>query len=410
MPVYKYAALDRVGKTIKGVISADSQREAGVALRSRDLFPTDIQESKQDSGAKERQTAFLTLERAQVIKQKDLTLISRQMATMIGAGISVDDTLQSIAAQNDNEIIKEVLGRVRSLVLEGKRLSEALASEPRSFNKLFVAMVAAGEASGDLGRILDRAAEYAEKSGEVKSKVQAAMIYPLVLATVALAVLVMLITVVVPRVAVQFENFGQELPLITRIVVGISDGLSVLGVPLLIVILLLGLGLRRVMQRANLRTTLDRHILGLGFLGKFIQTVGSAQFARTLGTLIDGGSPMLEAIRAAQATQTNLHLREAVSQVASTVMEGGSLGSALQSSGAFSPLLVYMVAMGEKSGQLSNMLIKSADYLEQEIDNWTRSLLNLLEPVIVVVMGLVVGFIVMAIMLPILQLNSLVLN
>ena len=408
MPAYQYVAVDEKGKTRKGVIAADSLGDARRNLQGQSLFPLNLDETE----AKQAKTGkgFTLPRRKHAIATRDLALVTRQLATMIGAGIAVDEALQSIAMQNAKPVIRDVLTNVCAHVVEGRKLSDAMRREPNSFDRLYVAMIAAGEASGDLAEILDRVATYAEKTQEVRDRVRAALVYPAVLATVALGVLVLLITVVVPKIAGQFDTFQTELPLPTRIVVGLSDLLVAYGP--LVALLIVGsvIFLRRRLRRDETRLKLDTRLLRLPLLGGFLQTVASARLARTLGTLVEGGSPVLEALNAARETQSNRKLRNAVDAVYSDVYEGRSLAAAFRAGDAFSPLLVYMIGMGEKSGSLALLLMKTADYLEQEIDGWTQSLLNLLEPIIVVIMGLVVGFIVMAIMLPIMQLNSLILN
>ena len=408
MPAYQYVAVDEKGKTRKGVIAAESLGDARRNLQGQALFPLNLNETK----AAEKSDLSLPLlsRRKAVIGTRDLALVTRQMATMIGAGISVDETLQSIAMQSNKPAIREVLTNVRSQVVEGRRLSEAMRREPASFGALYVAMIAAGEASGDLAEILDRVANYGEKTQAVRDRVRAALVYPAVLATVALGVLALLITVVVPKIAGQFDTFQTQLPLPTRIVLGLSDFLVSYG-PLIALLLIGGVLITR--QRLlddTRRLRLDTNLLRLPLLGRFVQIVASARLARTLGTLIEGGSPVLEALNAARETQTNRRLRQAVDEIYNDVFEGRALARAFRSTELFSPLLIYMIGMGEKSGALAHLLMKTADYLEQEIDGWSQTLLNLLEPIIVVIMGLVVGFIVMAIMLPIMQLNSLILS
>ena len=408
MPAYQYVAVDEKGKTRKGVIAAESLGDARRNLQGQALFPLNLNETK----AAEKSDLSLPLlsRRKAVIGTRDLALVTRQMATMIGAGISVDETLQSIVMQSNKPAIREVLTNVRSQVVEGRRLSEAMRREPASFGALYVAMIAAGEASGDLAEILDRVANYGEKTQAVRDRVRAALVYPAVLATVALGVLTLLITVVVPKIAGQFDTFQTQLPLPTRIVLGLSDFLVSYG-PLIALLLIGGVLITRQRLRDDTRRLrLDTNLLRLPLLGRFVQIVASARLARTLGTLIEGGSPVLEALNAARETQTNRRLRQAVDEIYNDVFEGRALARAFRSTELFSPLLIYMIGMGEKSGALAHLLMKTADYLEQEIDGWSQTLLNLLEPIIVVIMGLVVGFIVMAIMLPIMQLNSLILS
>ena len=422
MPAYQYEALDAQGKKQRGVIAADSLRDAKKRLQSKTLFPVSLTEGGRTKASDASVTtstisrlsllpslrALLT--RREKISSRDLAMVTRQMATMIGAGLPVDETLQAIAAQSEKPLIRDVLTNIRSRVVEGEKLSEAMKVEAASFDDLYRAMIAAGEASGDLGGILARISEYCDKSEDVKSKVQAALVYPAALSVIASGVLVLLMTFVVPKIAVQFESFNAELPALTRFVIGLSDILTRFGPAFLLIFIAAAIGYSAALRRQPLRLKVHGFWLRLPLVGRLLRVVASARLARTLGTLVEGGSPVPEAILAARETQSNQVVRDAVDGIYKDVREGGALASAFRKSGIFAPLLVYMVAMGEKSGSLPHMLTKTADYLESEFDGVTRTLMNLLEPAIVVIMGLMVGVIVMSIMLPIMRLNSLVLS
>ena len=423
MPAYQYEALDAQGKKKKGMIAADSLRDARKRLQSKTLFPVSLTEGGRAEASDRLASTSLTSRlssllsslsssstRSAKISSRDLAMVTRQMATMVGAGLPVDETLQAISAQSEKPLIRDVLTNIRSRVVEGEKLSEAMKVEAKSFDDLYRAMIAAGEASGDLGGILARISEYCDKSEDVRTKVQAAMVYPVVLSVIATGVLVLLMTFVVPKIAVQFESFNAELPALTRFVIGLSDILTHLGPAFLLIIIAAGIGYTAAMRRKPLRLKVHGFWLQLPLVGRLLRVVASARFARTLGTLVEGGSPVPEAILAARETQTNQVVRDAVDGIYKDVREGSALANAFRKSGIFAPLLVYMVAMGEKSGSLSHMLTKTADYLEGEFDGVTRTLMNLLEPAIVVIMGLMVGVIVMSIMLPIMRLNSLVLS
>lgn len=423
MPAYQYEALDAQGKKKKGMIAADSLRDARKRLQSKTLFPVSLTEGGRAEASDRLASTSLTSRlssllsslsssstRSAKISSRDLAMVTRQMATMVGAGLPVDETLQAIAAQSEKPLIRDVLTNIRSRVVEGEKLSEAMKVEAKSFDDLYRAMIAAGEASGDLGGILARISEYCDKSEDVRTKVQAAMVYPVVLSVIATGVLVLLMTFVVPKIAVQFVSFNAELPALTRFVIGLSDILTHLGPAFLLIIIAAGIGYTAAMRRKPLRLKVHGFWLQLPLVGRLLRVVASARFARTLGTLVEGGSPVPEAILAARETQTNQVVRDAVDGIYKDVREGSALANAFRKSGIFAPLLVYMVAMGEKSGSLSHMLTKTADYLEGEFDGVTRTLMNLLEPAIVVIMGLMVGVIVMSIMLPIMRLNSLVLS
>ncbi|MEC7628489.1 MAG: type II secretion system inner membrane protein GspF [Pseudomonadota bacterium] len=423
MPAYQYEALDAQGKKKKGMIAADSLRDARKRLQSKTLFPVSLTEGGRAEASDRLASTSLTSRlssllsslstsstRSAKISSRDLAMVTRQMATMVGAGLPLDETLQAIAAQSEKPLIRDVLTNIRSRVVEGEKLSEAMKVEAKSFDDLYRAMIAAGEASGDLGGILARISEYCDKSEDVRTKVQAAMVYPVVLSVIATGVLVLLMTFVVPKIAVQFVSFNAELPALTRFVIGLSDILTHLGPAFLLIIIAAGIGYTAAMRRKPLRLKVHGFWLQLPLVGRLLRVVASARFARTLGTLVEGGSPVPEAILAARETQTNQVVRDAVDGIYKDVREGSALANAFRKSGIFAPLLVYMVAMGEKSGSLSHMLTKTADYLEGEFDGVTRTLMNLLEPAIVVIMGLMVGVIVMSIMLPIMRLNSLVLS
>ncbi|MEC8414099.1 MAG: type II secretion system inner membrane protein GspF [Pseudomonadota bacterium] len=423
MPAYQYEALDAQGKKKKGMIAADSLRDARKRLQSKTLFPVSLTEGGRAEASDRLASTSLTSRlssllsslsssstRSAKISSRDLAMVTRQMATMVGAGLPLDETLQAIAAQSEKPLIRDVLTNIRSRVVEGEKLSEAMKVEAKSFDDLYRAMIAAGDASGDLGGILARISEYCDKSEDVRTKVQAAMVYPVVLSVIATGVLVLLMTFVVPKIAVQFVSFNAELPALTRFVIGLSDILTHLGPAFLLIIIAAGIGYTAAMRRKPLRLKVHGFWLQLPLVGRLLRVVASARFARTLGTLVEGGSPVPEAILAARETQTNQVVRDAVDGIYKDVREGSALANAFRKSGIFAPLLVYMVAMGEKSGSLSHMLTKTADYLEGEFDGVTRTLMNLLEPAIVVIMGLMVGVIVMSIMLPIMRLNSLVLS
>jgi len=289
------------------------------------------------------------------------------------------------------------------------RLSNAMALERATFDDLYCAMVAAGEASGDLGNVLARVADHREKSQETKSKVQSALIYPAVLFTVAIAVVTALMIFVVPKVVAQFESFGSDLPMLTQIVVGISNFLTNYGVLLFLGIGALIVGSVWAMRLPSVRMTVHSRLIALPLIGKLVRAVNAARFARAFGTLVQGGSPALEAMIAATQTVRNMRLKTALEAAVIQVQEGAGVAASLRKIDTLPPMLAYMVAAGERSGQLGLMLHKSADYLEAEFDGFTKSALSLLEPMIVIFMGGMVGAIVLSIMLPILRLNSLVL-
>ena len=299
--------------------------------------------------------------------------------------------------------------RLKVAVSEGKKLSEAMAADKNSFPPLYRAMVRAGEASGDLGAIMERIADYSEKSEEIKNKVSTAMVYPIVLSIVATSVLIILMTFVVPKVVSQFENIGAELPTLTRAVIWVSEFLVQYGLGLLILCVIAIMSYIYAMRKQEVRLKVHRAQLKVPVIGRLILSVSSARFSRTMGTLLDGGSPVLESIRAAKEIVRNEVIRDAIDKIYTDVLEGQSLSKAMKKTEIFPSMLVYMCSMGERSGRLSYLLLKVADYLESEFDSFTQKFMSLLEPAIIVIMGVMVGLIVLSIMLPIMQLNNLVL-
>jgi len=405
MPAYNYQAIDEAGRRKKGVIAADSMRDARRLLKATALYPTRISLALKE---REGPSGLFDFRRIH-ISETDLVMITRQMATMISTGTPVDETLAALAAQSENKAAKIVLTRLRSQVVEGKYLSEAMAAEKKSFDKLYRAMVRAGEMSGDLGAVLEKLADFCEKSQDVKSKIQAALIYPSVLSVVALSVLSLLMIFVVPKVVAQFDSYEANLPLLTVAVMAVSDFLVDYGLYLLIFMILAGFLAGVLMAKPAVKYRRDAFLLRLPLMGRLIRSVSGARFARTLGTLVEGGSPILQSMRAAIETIKNDKIKRGLEGAYNDVSEGSALSQALKKSAVFPPLVVHMCAAGEKSGALAPLMIKVADHLENEFDRFTQTALGLLEPMIVIIMGIMVGLIVMSIMLPIMQLNKMVL-
>jgi general secretion pathway protein F len=292
-------------------------------------------------------------------------------------------------------------------VVEGRRLSRAMEREAGSFPPLYRAMVAAGESSGSLPTILTRLADLLERQAEIRGKVLTALAYPVVLAVVAVVVVVALMAFVVPRVVEQFDSVGQQLPLLTRIVIGLSEFLASWWWALALAAALAALGWWRAMKNARFAFAVDARILRLPLIGRLVRDLHAARMARTLSTMVGSGLPLLEGLTLTTGTIRNRALRAASEDIAESIRTGGSLSAALRRAGVFPPLLLYLAAAGESAGRLDAMLARAAEYLEREFDSFTSAALSLLEPAIIVVMGVVVTLIVLAILLPILQLNTL---
>ncbi len=398
MPDYRYGALDTAGRERRGRISAASPAAARAQLLERQLFALRV--DPDDGG-----TVAAGQYRAKKLGVRQLTLFTRQLATLIQVA-PLAETLHTIVQQSESPGVRAILGRVHTGVIEGRRLSDAMALAPDSFPPLYRAVVAAGESAGALPDILESLADLQERQALVRGKVIAAIAYPLALAIIASLVVTALMIFVVPRVVEQFENIGQQLPLLTRLVIAVSGFLAGWWWALLLVITAAALLFARALKDPDFRLRFDTMLLRLPLLGRLLRDLHAARLARTLATMVASRLPIIEGLALTAPTITNHALRRATEDIVVSIREGGSLSAALRRSGVFPPLLVYMAAGGESSGRLDHMLERAADYLEREFDAFTATALSLLEPGVIIIMGGVVAAIILSILLPILQLDS----
>ncbi|NQY96124.1 MAG: type II secretion system inner membrane protein GspF [Henriciella sp.] len=399
MAVYDYVAIGADGKRATGVITADSARSARKELRLRQLSPLDVKESRQKSASKAGGRGSLS--------GNDLVLTTRQLAMLIKSGATVEEALGAIASEAEKPSTRRVLINVRGSVQEGYSFSEALSQSSKAFPPYYRAVVAAGQSSGRLGDVMERLATHLEKSRKLKNKLLSALIYPAVLACVALLVVVLLLVFVVPAVIEQFETLGQELPPLTNAVIGISEFMRGWGLIILPVIAFGLWLLRGAFQTPAIKARWDGLVLRLPLLGKVIRSANAAQFARTFATLSGSGATVPDALVAAKGSVGNEVFRQAAVKVRRQVEEGQPLNRAMRQTGAFPPMLVHMVASGERGGDLPAMTSRAADYMEEELDSNATVALGLLEPLLIVMLAGIVAMIVLAIMLPILQLNTM---
>ncbi len=404
MTAYHYKALDAQGGARKGNLEADSQRQARQQLRDQGLLPTAI-EPVSDSTEKANGGSVLRFERA--LSSSEIALFTRQLATLVESALPLEEALHAITRQTSNRRLKSTILAVRTRILEGNTLADALSQFPRSFNDLYRAMIAAGEQSGSLGPVMIRLAEYNERQQQIRSKIQVALIYPAALTTVAVGVIILLMTYVVPKVVAQFDHMGQTLPQLTRIIIALSEGLQQYGIHLAIGIALITVLLRWWLSAPERRIHWHRVQLSLPLISRFVLTQQALQFSRTLSILVGSGLDLMQSLKVASAPVTNLYLRQAVVDATERVREGSTLAQALEQSGPFPPMLVYMIANGEQSGELEQMLSRAAENQQAEFENRVAWLVGLFEPALILVMGGVVLAIVLAILLPILQLNNL---
>ena len=403
MPDFAYVGLDTAGRERRGSVRADSQDAARQQLAARKLYVVRIEPAVEAAGRPLLSKSLIVRRR---LSPKQLTLFTRQLATLITVS-PLEEALRTLAHQAEREEVRRILGNVHSGVVEGRRLADAMGREPKSFPALYRAMVSAGESSGTLPPILERLAALLERQAQVRGKVLSTLAYPIILALVAAFVVFALMIFVVPRVVEQFQDIGQELPFLTRAVIGLSSFLAAWWWALLLVGVGAALLAGRALKEEGLRLKFDAALLRMPLLGRLIRDLHAARMARTLSTMVASRLPLLEGLNLTTQTVHNRVLRKASADIAETVRIGGSLSGALRKAGVFPPLLVYLAASGEASGRLDLMLERAADYLEREFDAFTSTALALLEPAIIIIMGVVVALIVLSILLPILQLDTL---
>ena len=398
MPDFAYHAIDPEGREKRGRIVAANDDGARQALTQKKLYIVSV------VPAPERVSALPMLRSK--LNSKQLTLFTRQLSSLVQVS-PLEEALRTISRQSEQSHVRTILTEVHSGVVEGQRLSEAMRRKSTSFPALYRAMIAAGEGAGTLPLITERLAALLERQAEMRGKLIGALAYPAVLSLVAILVVMGLMVSVVPRVVEQFDNVDQQLPLITRIVIGISAFLASYWWAILIAVVIGGLIFWQSLKQPAFRLSVDRAVLRLPLLGKLLRNLHAARMARTLATMVASRLPLLEGLRLTGGTIRNKVLSRANDEIVDAVRSGGSLSGAMRASGVFPPLLVYLAASGESAGQLDLMLERAAEYLEREFDNFTSTALSLLEPLIIVAMGGVVAVIILAILLPILQLQNL---
>jgi general secretion pathway protein F len=402
VPAYEFVALDARGRSQKGLIEGDSPRQARSLLRDRGLTPLEVQQ------VAESRSTQTTLFRRGGISSTELALFTRQLATLTRSGLPLDEALAAVAQQSASARVRRVALGVRSGVTEGSTLAQALSLFPGAFPPLFRATIEAGEQSGKLDHVLERLADYVERRQALQSKVMLAAFYPAILTTVAVGVVIMLMTYVVPKVVGVFESIHATLPPLTRGLIALSDFLREYGVVLLIVLIFGLIAFVRAMRNVDFKRRVHRLLLRMPLIGRLVRGTNTGRFTRTLGILFGSGVPILDAMRIGTQVVANLPMREAIETATLRVREGAPVNKSLAESGLFPPITLHLIASGEASGKLDDMLDRAASNQEREVETLVAALMGVFEPVLILAMGGMVLLIVLAILLPIFNLNQLV--
>ncbi len=403
MGAFEYSALDGRGKEKRGVLEGDNARQIRAQLRDQGLSPLAVEEVAQ---RETRERRGFSLQRG--ISATDLALITRQLATLVRAALPLEEALQTVARQSEQPRLQSMMLAVRSRVMEGHTLADGLGDFPHVFPELYRTTVSAGEQSGHLEVVLERLADYTEKRQQMRQKIMLALFYPVILTVVALLVTGGLLTYVVPQVVQVFDNIGQELPWLTVSLIALSDFLRANGLWLLLLLALLGTGFALLLRREAMQFRWHRFILRLPLIGRLGRGLNTARFARTFSILTASGVPVLEAMRLSAEVMGNLPMRGAVNDASLRVREGSGIAHSLEQSRYFPPMTLHLIASGESSGKLEEMLERAADNQEKELETVIAMVMGMFEPILILVMGGIVLVIVLAILLPIFDLNQLV--
>ena len=403
MGAFEYTALDAAGKERTGILEGDTPRHIRQLLREQQLLPVTVAEVAQKEAKRQRSFSF-----ARRVSAADLALFTRQLATLVRAGLPLEESLLAVSQQTEKPRVQSIVLGVRARVMEGHTLADGFAEFPRVFPEIYRATVAAGEQAGHLDNVLERLADYTEGRDALRQKVVAAMLYPIVLTLLCFAIVSALLVYVVPQVVSVFESSKAKLPLATQVLIATSSFLRSYGIYLLIALVLAVVLFRRWLRNAEARRRFHRFQLRVPLVGKLARGFNTARFTRTFSILSASAVPVLEALRIAGEVVTNLPMRDAVTEAAARVREGAPIGRSLAASRLFPPMTIHLISSGESSGQLENMLERAAISQERELDGLLAALVGLLGPVLIVCMGLFVMGIVFAMLLPIFEINQLI--
>ena len=407
MPVYEYTALDVKGKTVSGIIDAESPRTARQKLRASKTFPVDIKEIH-DAATKKAPRFILVSDLLTRVRPNDVAMITRQLSTLVGAGFPLVSAIDILIPQTRSKAFKKVLAKIKDSIVEGNSFASSLSQYPGIFSSLYVNMIRAGETSGALEIVLERLADIAEKQQALKHRIRSALAYPVLMSFIGALVLFLLLTFIVPSITTIFSDMNQALPTPTRILIRLSDFFKNNWWMMCVAIILLPLIFRSVKKTVKGRYFVDRAKLFLPGFGILAKKLSVARFARTLASLLENGVSMMPALNIVKNIVGNILIFDVIEEASKEVSKGKGLGTALAGNSIFPDLSIQMIQVGEQSGELEAMLNKVADVFENEVETSISSLTSLLEPAMILLMGVIVGYIVLSICLPIFEMNQLI--
>jgi len=418
MPVFDYKALNRSGKELKGVLEGDSARAIRQKLRERGLIPIEVMlsgsSSTIDKANKDESVSFFKklFSRKKVTKLSvaEISLLTRQLATLLSSGMQVEEALKVVSEQSDNAKITRVILAVRAKVLEGQSLATGLSEHKGVFSDLYCATVNAGEHSGHLDLVLESLAEYTEKQYKLAQKIKQASVYPAIMIVLSVAIVGFLVSFVVPKLVNTFQQTGHSLPAVTNLLIFISNFLANYGLYLIVLIIIAIYLFKMALKNEKFSYKWHSLLLKLPLIGNAIKVINTSRFSRTFGILSKSGVSVLEAMKTASAVVLNKPIQESLAGVIKKVREGASISKSLQATKYFPAMSIHLIASGESSGRLEMMLERSSDYQDQEIESLIGNFISLFEPVLILVMGSIVLFIVLAVLLPIFQMQQFVGN
>ena len=405
MPAFRYEAVDNVGATHKGVVNADSAKAARADLRVQGFTPLNVEAiaAQVDNAGVATRRGF-----GEKLSQVELALFTRQLASLLEAGLPLEQAFTALLEQAERPYVRDLIASIRSEVMGGASFSDALSRYPRDFAEIFRALVASGEQIGHLARVLTRLADYIERRNALVQKVRLAFTYPAIVTVVAFSIVIFLLTYVVPQIVSVFTNTKQKLPLLTMIMLGVSDFVRAYGIYVLIALIVAFWAWRNALKNPALKRRWHAWLLTAPIYGKFERSLNTARFASTLAITTGSGVPILRALDTSRDTLSNVAMKELVEQASASVREGVSLARALSAQKYFPPMLIHMIRAGEITGELPAMLERAANSQQADLERRTLTIAGLLEPVLILAMGVVVLLIVLAVLMPIIEINQLV--